>query len=73
MGAAIALPKVLLLPGFLVAALMRAYTSDAGDLCLRAIDAIRKRAIADGQDPVMSPAALKSAYVPIWLWNHATQ
>ena len=72
-GAAIALPNVLPLPGFLVAALMRAYTSDAGDLCLRAIDAIRNRATEDGQDPVASPAALKAAYVPIWLWNHATQ
>lgn len=72
-GAAIALPNVLPLPGFLVAALMRAYTSDAGDLCLRAIDAIRNRATEDGQDPVVSPAALKAAYVPIWLWNHATQ
>ncbi len=73
-GAAIALPNVLPLPGFLVATLMRAYTSDAGDLCLSAIDAIRKRATEeDGQDPVGSPAALKAAYVPIWLWNHATQ
>ncbi|KAI2498407.1 hypothetical protein MHU86_16104 [Fragilaria crotonensis] len=72
-GAAIVLPNVIPLPGFLVAALMRAYTSDAGELCLKAIDAIRKRARAAGHDPVESPVAKKAAYVPIWLWNHATQ
>ena len=73
MRAAIALPNVLPLPGFLVAALMEAYTSDAGVLCLTALDAIRKRGRADGQDPVESPVARKAAYVPIWTWNHATQ
>ncbi|KAI2493248.1 hypothetical protein MHU86_21285 [Fragilaria crotonensis] len=53
-GSAIVLPNVIPLPGFLVAALMRAYTSDAGELCLKAIDAIRKRARAAGHDPVES-------------------
>ena len=72
-GAAIALPNVLPLPGFLVAALMKAFTTDAGELCLKAIDAIRKRARADGHDPVESPATQKAAYVPIWIWNHAIQ
>jgi hypothetical protein len=42
--AAIALPNVLPLPGFLVVALMDAYTTDAGILCLTAIDATRKSA-----------------------------
>jgi hypothetical protein len=74
LGATIALPNVLPLPGFLVAALMEASASDgAGVLCLTAIDAIGKRVRADGQDPVESPAAQKSAYVPIWIRNHATQ
>ena len=72
-GAAIVLPNVLPLPGFLVAALMRSYTSDAGELCLKAIDAIRDRAKSAGQNPVDSPLAKRAAYVPIWLWNHATQ
>jgi hypothetical protein len=61
-GAAIMLPNVLPLPGFLVAALMRAYTSDAGELCLKAIDAIRERTRAAGHDPVESQGAKKAAY-----------
>ncbi len=72
-GAAIVLPNVLPLPGFLVAPLMRAYMSDAGELCLKAIDAIRQRTRAAGHDPVKSPGAKKAAYVLIWIWNHATQ
>ena len=60
-GTAIALPNVLPLPGFLVATLMKVYTSDAGELCLEAIDAIRKKARADGQNPVESPAVQKAA------------
>ena len=72
-GAAISLPNVLPIPGFLVAALMDAYTTDAGFLCLAAIDAIRKRAKTAGVDPASSIAAQKAAYVPIWIWNHATE
>lgn len=64
-GTAILLPNVLPLPGFLVAGLMEAYTSDAGLLCLTAIDAIRKRARAAGEDPAHSQTAHKAAYVPI--------
>jgi hypothetical protein len=45
---------VLPLPGFLVAALMDAYTTDAGILCLVAIYATRKRAREAGVDPVES-------------------
>ena len=72
-GEEIALPNVLPLPGFLVSALMDAYTTDAGLLCLAAIDAIKTRATDAGVDPVASTVALKAAYVPIWLWNHATE
>ena len=64
---------MLLLPGFLVASLMDASTTDAGILCLAAIDAIRRRAIEGGVDPSDSPAAQKAAYVPIWVLNHATE
>jgi hypothetical protein len=56
-----------------VAALMDAYTTDAGILCLAAIAAIRKRASEAGVDPSDLPAAQKAAYVPIWIWNHATE
>jgi hypothetical protein len=52
---------------------MDAYSTDAGILCLAAIDAIKKRAIEAGVDPVDSTAAMKAAYVPIWIWNHATE
>jgi hypothetical protein len=73
-GAAISLPNVLPIPGFLVAALMDAYTTtDAGFLCLAAIDAIKKRARVAGVDPASSTAAQKAAFVPIWIWNHATE
>ncbi len=72
-GAAIPLPNVLPLPGFLVAALMDAYTTDAGILCLAAIAAIRKRTSEAGVDPSDLPAAQKAAYVQIWIWNHATE
>ena len=64
---------MLLLPGFLVAALVDAYTTDAGILCLAAIDAIRKRASKAGVDPADSTATQKAAYVPVWIWNHATE
>jgi hypothetical protein len=72
-GAAIALPNVLPLLGFLVAALMDNYSTDAGIVCLAAIAAIRKRASEAGVDPSDLPAAQKAAYVPIWIWNHATE
>jgi hypothetical protein len=71
-GAAISLPNVLPIPGFLVAALMDADMTDAGILCLAAIDAIRKRTREAGVDPASSTAAQKAAYLPIWIWNHAT-
>ena len=61
------------LPGFLVAALMDAYTKDEGILCLAVIAVIRKRASEAGVDPSDLPAAQKAAYVPIWIWNHATE
>jgi hypothetical protein len=64
---------VLPLPGFLVAALMDAYTKDEGILCLAVIAVIRKRASEAGVDPSDSPAAQKAAYVQIWIWNYATE
>jgi hypothetical protein len=65
---------VLQLPGFLVAALMLGtYMTDAGILCLAAIEAIRKRGIEAGVDPADSTAAQKAACVPIWIGNHATE
>ena len=72
-GAAIALPNGLPLPGFLVTALMDAYTTDAGILRLAAIEAIRKRAIEAGVDPADSTAAQTAAYIPIWIRNHAIE
>ena len=64
---------VLPLPGFLVAAIMDAYITDAGILCLVAIYAIRKRAGEAGVDPAESTTAQKAAYAPVWIWNHATE
>ena len=61
------------LPGFPVAALTDAHTSDAGILCLVAIDAIRNRLRQAGLDSAQSFAAQKAAHVPIWIWNHATE
>ncbi len=72
-GGELALPNVLPLPGFLVSALMDAYSTDAGILCLAAIDTIKKQAIEASVDPVDSTAARKAVYVPIWIWNHATE
>ena len=72
-GVATALPNILPLPGFLVAALMEAYTTDADILCLVAIDAIKKREMAAGADPADITVAQKAAYVPLWIWNHATK
>jgi hypothetical protein len=72
-GVATALPNILPLPGFLVAALMEAYTTDADILCLVAIDAIKKREMAAGADPADSTVAQKTAYVPLWIWNFATK
>ena len=56
-GAAIGLPNVLPLPGFLVAVITDAFTTDAGILYLAAIDAIRERAIKAGVDPSDFPFA----------------
>ncbi len=52
---------------------MEAYTTAAGILCLVAINAMKKRAIAAGVDPADSSVAQKTAYVPVWIWNHATK
>ena len=52
---------------------MERYTSNAGYLCLTAIKAIKDRAIEAGEDPITSLSAKRAAYVPVWLWNHATE
>ena len=52
---------------------MEVYTTDAGILCLVAIDAIKKRAIAAGVDPADSTAPQKAAYAPVWIWTHVTE
>jgi hypothetical protein len=59
-GAAKLLPNILLLSGFLVAALMEAYKLDANILCFVAM---RKRARKAGVDPAQSIAAPKAAYM----------
>ncbi|KAI2509980.1 hypothetical protein MHU86_4406 [Fragilaria crotonensis] len=64
---------VLPLPGFLVVALMDAYTIDATTLCLAAIAAINARAEPAGEDPSSSLLANRASYVAAWLWNLATK
>jgi hypothetical protein len=51
---------------------MEVYTTDAGILCLVAIDAIKKRAIAAGVDPADSTVPQKAASAPVWIWIHVT-
>lgn len=50
----VTIPAVLPVPGYLVAALMGAYTADAGKLCIAAIQAIKARAEQAGKDPATS-------------------
>ena len=65
------IPNLLPIPAFLVAALMRTYSSDAATLCLAAINAIKERASKAGEDPLRSQNASSAAYVATWLWNVA--
>lgn len=67
------IPNLLPLPGFLVAALMEAYSTDATTLCLTAIAAINARAGQAGEDPSSSLLASRASYVAAWLWNLATK
>ena len=69
----IPVPNVLPIPAFLVAALMRTYSSDAATLCLAAINAIKERASKAGEDPIRSENASQAAYVATWFWNVARQ
>ena len=62
-------PNTLPIPAFLVAALMKAYSTDAATLCLAAIDAIKARADEAGEDPLKSQRAQQASYVVCWLWN----
>jgi hypothetical protein len=70
--ASMTLPNMLPLPGFMMAALMKAYTTDPSRLCLAAIAAINARAARAGADPGSSTLAKGASYVAAWLWNMAT-
>ncbi|KAI2499963.1 hypothetical protein MHU86_14537 [Fragilaria crotonensis] len=70
--ASVTLPNMLPRPGFLVAALMQAYTMEPSKLCLAAISAINARAVKASVDPASSALAKGAAYVAAWLWNIAT-
>ena len=70
-SAKIPVPNVLPIPAFLVAALMRTYSSNAATLCLAEIQAIKERASRAGDDPIRSEIASQAAYVATWLWNVA--
>ena len=64
------IPNLLPLPGFLVAALMDVYTTDAITLCLAAINTCAGKA---GKDPSSSMLADRASYVAAWLWNISTK
>ncbi|KAI2489345.1 hypothetical protein MHU86_25258 [Fragilaria crotonensis] len=68
----ITMPNILPVPAFIFAAIMEAYSTDASQLCLAAIAAIRTRAMQAGEDPKQSQTARRAAYVARWLWNVAT-
>lgn len=63
------MPNILSIPAFLVVALMKACSSDAAILCIKAIEAIKERATQSGEDPMQSQKARHTAYVAVWLWN----
>lgn len=64
-------PNMLPIPVFMVVALMKAYTSDAANLCLAAIEVIKERAVKVGDDPITSLRSRNATYVVVWLWNVA--
>jgi hypothetical protein len=53
-------PNVLPIPAFLVAALLRTYSSDAATLCPAVISAIKERASKAGEDPMRSQNASRA-------------
>lgn len=57
----IMMPNILPVPGFIFAAIMEAYSTDASRLCLAAIAAIKTRARQAGEDPKQSQTARRAA------------
>ncbi len=58
-------------PGFIAVALMETYETDPLELCLLAVDAIKKRATAEADQRRASRLAEAASYVPQWLLSVA--
>ena len=58
-------------PGFIAVALMETYETDPLELCLLAVDAIKKRATAEADKRRASRLAEAASYVPQWLLSVA--
>jgi hypothetical protein len=58
-------------PGFIAVALMETYKTDPLELCLLAVDAIKKRATAEADKRRASRLAEAASYVPQWLLSVA--